>query len=274
LKNFQDTLLNKIVLRGVNQIENVTARKIQNSVKRVEQMPQIKKGIYDVVEDKQMSIQREDGKYVKKDIWVLDTTGSNLLDVLALDYIDATRLHSNDIREMFEVFGIEAARQMIYNEMVEVMEFSGVYINYHHLSLLCDRMTCNHNLVPIFRSGLLNDNVGPVAKATFEVHTEVLLQAARHGEFDHMRGVSANVMCGQVGNYGTNSFQIALDMVEMEKHDAFEVKESVDDVENTFLLHSEKGDCQKGQIAIKNNISNIHTVGDAGVCDDDYDAGF
>ena len=274
LKNFQDTLLNKIVLRGVNQIENVTARKIQNSVKRVEQMPQIKKGHYDVVEDKQMSIQREDGKYVKKDIWVLDTTGSNLLDVLALDYIDATRLHSNDIREMFEVFGIEAARQMIYNEMVEVMEFSGVYINYHHLSLLCDRMTCNHNLVPIFRSGLLNDNVGPVAKATFEVHTEVLLQAARHGEFDHMRGVSANVMCGQVGNYGTNSFQIALDMVEMEKHDAFEVKESVDDVENTFLLHSEKGDCQKGQIAIKNNISNIHTVGDAGVCDDDYDAGF
>jgi DNA-directed RNA polymerase II subunit RPB1 len=274
LKNFQDTLLHKIVLRGVNQIANVTARKIQNSVKRIEQMPTMKKGHYDVADEKQMNIQREDGKFVKKDIWVLDTTGSNLLDVLSLDYIDATRLYSNDIREMFDTFGIEAARQMIYNEMVEVMEFSGVYINYHHLSLLCDRMTCNHNLVPIFRSGLLNDNIGPVAKATFEVHTEVLLQAARHGEFDHMRGVSANVMCGQVGNYGTNSFQIALDMDEMEKHDAFEVTETEDEVEKMFLLHSDKGDCQKGQIAIQNNIANIHTTGDAGVCDDDYDAGF
>ena len=274
LKNFQDSLLNKIVLRGVNQIENVTARKIQNSVKRIEQMPTIKKGNYDVVKDSEMAIQREDGKYVKKDIWVLDTTGSNLLDVLSLDYIDATRLYSNNIREMFNTFGIEAARQMIYNEMVDVMEFSGVYINYHHLSLLCDRMTCNHNLVPIFRSGLLNDNVGPVAKATFEVHTEVLLQAARHGEFDHMRGVSANVMCGQVGNYGTNSFQIALDMKEMENQDAFDVKETEDEVEKMFLLHSDKGECQKGQIAIQNNIANIHTNGDAGVCDDDYDAGF
>jgi len=229
-----------------------------------------------VVKDNEMHIRKEDGKYVKNDIWVLDTTGTNLLDVLALDYIDASRLYSNDIREMFNVFGIEAARQMIINEMMEVMEFSGVYINYHHLSLLCDRMTCNHDLVPIFRSGLLNDNVGPVAKATFEVHTEVLLQAARHGEFDHMRGVSANVMCGQVGNYGTNSFQVALDMDEMEKHDGFDVKESEDgdDVEKMCESQADKGDCQKGSITIQNNIANIHVNGDAGVCDDDYDAGF
>jgi DNA-directed RNA polymerase II subunit RPB1 len=175
---------------------------------------------------------------------------------------------------MFNVFGIEAARQMIINEMMEVMEFSGVYINYHHLSLLCDRMTCNHDLVPIFRSGLLNDNVGPVAKATFEVHTEVLLQAARHGEFDHMRGVSANVMCGQVGNYGTNSFQIALDMEEMEKQDAFEVKEQDNDMDKMCESQSDKGDCKKGTITIQNNLANIHANGDAGVCDDDYDAGF
>ena len=147
-----------------------------------------------------------------------------MLEAMALDYIDPTRLYSNDIREVFDVLGIEAARQMIYNELTEVMEFSDVYINYHHVSLLCDRMTCNHNMVPIFRSGLLSDNVGPVAKATFEVHTEVFLDAARHGDFDHMRGVSANVMCGQFGNYGTGAFQLVLDMKEMETMDAFEVE--------------------------------------------------
>jgi DNA-directed RNA polymerase II subunit RPB1 len=273
LKNFQDALLHKIVLRGVNNIANVSARKIQNSVKS-EHAPFVKKAQFDYVSENQMNINKEDGKFVKKDIWVLDTTGTNLLDVLGLDYVDATRLFSNDIREMFDVFGIEAARQMIYNEMVEVMEFSGVYINYHHLSLLCDRMTCNMNMVPIFRSGLLNDNVGPIAKATFEVHTEVFLQAARHGDFDHMRGVSANIMCGQTGNYGTHSFQLALDMEEMEKHDAFEVKEEEDEIEKMFKLQDGNEDCSKGKITIQNNIANIHVQGDSGICDDDYDAGF
>jgi DNA-directed RNA polymerase beta' subunit len=254
LKNFQDSLLNNIVLRGINGIDNVLARKVQNMVVK------------------------EDGKYVTKDTWVLDTTGSNLLEALALDFIDPSRTLSNDIREVFDVLGIEAARQMIFNELSEVMEFSGVYINYHHLSLLCDRMTCNQNMVPIFRSGLLSDNVGPIAKATFEVHTEVLLDAARHGEIDHMRGVSANVMCGQFGNYGTGSFQLVLDMKEFEKLDA-EVSKTVDankEIEDAFgsVVDNSTDVCSKNKIEIKNNIANIHVPGDAGVCDDGYDAGF
>jgi DNA-directed RNA polymerase II subunit RPB1 len=64
---------------------------------------------------------------VKNDIWVLDTTGTNLMEALSLDYIDTTRTLSNDIREIYDVLGIEAARQMINNEMMDVMEFSGVY---------------------------------------------------------------------------------------------------------------------------------------------------
>jgi DNA-directed RNA polymerase II subunit RPB1 len=253
LKNFQDSLLNNIVLRGVNGIDNVIARKLQNNVLK------------------------EEGKYVKKDIWVLDTTGSNMLEILALDFIDPARTYSNDIREVFNVLGIEAARQMIYNEMSEVMEFSSVYINYHHLSLLADRMTCNHNMVPIFRSGLLSDNVGPIAKATFEVHTEVLLEAARHGDFDHMKGVSASVMCGQYGSYGTGSFGLVLDMTEMEKLDnaMVDVRNAGDDIEKAFNSMEDNADaCSKNRIQIRNNVVNIVGRGDDTTCDDDYDAGF
>ena len=253
LKNFQDSLLNNIVLRGITNVENVLARKVQNAVIK------------------------DEGKYVKKDIWVLDTTGSNMLDALALDFIDPTRTYSNDIREVFDVLGIEAAREMIFNEMSEVMEFSSVYINYHHLSLLCDRMTCNHNMVPIFRSGLLNDNVGPIAKATFEVHTEVLLDAARHGDFDHMRGVSANVMCGQYGHYGTGAFQLVLDMKEMEKLDSalVDVRNNHDEIEKAFSSTEDNGDiCSKTRIQIRNNVINIHGKGSGTICDDGYDAGF
>jgi DNA-directed RNA polymerase II subunit RPB1 len=187
LKTFQDSLLNRIILRGIKNINKVMPRKIQNTVVL------------------------EDGKYIKKDIWVLDTTGTNLLSTLGLDSIDSTRTYSNHIREVYHVLGIEAARQIIYNEIAETMEYSESFINYHHLSLLCDRIMMTEEMVPIFRSGLLNDNVGPVAKATFEVHSEVLINAARHAEFDHMRGVSASVMCGQYGNYGTGAFQLIVD---------------------------------------------------------------
>ena len=48
-------------------------------------------------------------------------------------------------------------------------------------------MTLTKNMVSIFRSGILNDDIGPISKSTFEVHTEVLLNASRHGEFDDMR---------------------------------------------------------------------------------------
>ena len=252
LKNFQDSILNNIVLRGINGIDNVLPRKLQNMVIK------------------------EDGKYVKKDVWILDTTGSNLMETLALDFIDSNRTFSNDIKEIFNVLGIEAARQVLYNELVEVMEFSDVYINYHHVSLLCDRMTCTKGMVSIFRSGILNDDIGPIAKGTFEVHTEVFLNAARHADFDHMRGVSANVMMGQVGYYGTNAFNLVLDMKETEKlaEAQVDISNTSDEIEKMFKVGENKNDvCSKSNIVIQNNITNIKQ-GEVKGCDDDYNMGF
>jgi DNA-directed RNA polymerase II subunit RPB1 len=246
LKNFQDQLLNNIVLRGVSSIKNCLVRKLQNN------------------------LVKEDGKFVKKELYVLDTTGSNLMETLALDFIDFRRTHSNDIREIFDVLGIEAARQSIYNELNEVMEFSGVYINHHHSSLLCDRMTCNKDLVSIFRSGLLNDNIGPLAKATFEVHTEVLLKAARHADIDHMRGVSANVLTGQYGCYGTSAFQLVLDMEAFTK-DVNIVEENELNVNDNNQTREEL--CSLKNMKIVNNISGITEI-QSFVCDDNYDIGF
>jgi hypothetical protein len=73
------------------------------------------------------------------------------------------------------------------------------------LSLLCDRrMTCNQNLVSIFRSGLINDNTGPSPKRA--ERTVLLLNSARHGLIDTMRGASASIFVGATGYYGTSSF--------------------------------------------------------------------
>ena len=171
--------------------------------------------------------------------------------------------------------GLEAARQVLFNELSEVMDFSGVYINYHHLSILCDRMTTNHNMVAIFRSGILNDNIGPIAKATFEVHTEVLLDSARHSNFDNMRGVSASVMMGQTGKFGTGSFDLVLDMEKMKTLDAEDITRTDrnTEIDNMFEnLEDPDAPCSRNNIEIFNYITNAkHT--DVGTCDDDYDMG-
>lgn len=191
IKSLQENLLNNIVLRGVNMIDKVNLLNINNY----------------------MCYNEETGDYVKKEVYALDTIGSNLLHVLALDYIDTERSYSNNIMETLEVLGIEAARKCLFNEICDA--FQDTYINHHHISLLCDRMTCNDGMVSIFRHGINSDDIGPIAKASFEQTTEMFLNAARHGELDEMRGVSANVMCGQDGYFGTSSFSVYLNTVQM-----------------------------------------------------------
>jgi DNA-directed RNA polymerase II subunit RPB1 len=122
----------------------------------------------------------------------------------------------------------------------------------------------------------LNDDVGPIAKATFEVHTEVLLSAARHADFDSMRGVSANVLCGQYGYYGTSAFNLVLDMKEMVnlKDTTVDTSNKTKEIDTMFGLSVEKQDsCMKNNITIRNNITNIKPM-DSDICDDDYNMGF
>ena len=252
LKNFQDQLLQNIVLRGIKGINKVILRKIKDNV----------------VENS--------GVYKKQDIWVLDTIGTNMMDILALDYIDPTRTFSNDIVEIFHVLGIEAARQAIYNEIVDVIEFDGTYINSHHFSVLCDRMTATSKMISIFRHGINNDNIGPIAKASFEETPEMFLKAAKHAELDTMKGISANVMMGQEGFYGTSVFQVVLDLDEMMKlEESMKYEQTEDDkmIEEAFEEIEESGDsCSTKNLTVQNNVVSIKYTDMGG--DNDYNPGF
>jgi DNA-directed RNA polymerase II subunit RPB1 len=243
LRNFQDNMLDNIILKGIKNIQNVNLRKIQNR------------------------LVEENGNYVKKDGWVLDTAGTNLMDVLGMDEIDQTTTVSNDIIEIKHVLGIEAARQSIYNEMFEVLEHGSTYVNYHHLSMLADRMCCNHKMVSIFRHGINNDDIGPLAKASFEETPEMFLRAARHAEMDNMRGVSANVMCGQEGNFGTSAFQVVLDIPEMVKLSAKTLKETKT-IDDMFEVSNPEDSCAIENIKQTNNIATLQSENIK--ADDDY----
>ena len=249
LKNLQENLLDNIILRGIKKIPKIVIRKLANNLKL------------------------KNGNYQPQDVWVLDTVGSNLIDILALDNIDKYKTTSNDIQEVYKTLGVEAARQTIYNEIEEVMSFDGTYINHRHMGMLSDRMTATQNLVSIFRHGINNDDIGPIAKASFEETPEMFLRAAKHAELDLMTGVSSNVMVGQEGKFGTGSFQVLLNLNEMKKLEKEKIKsmeETMEDVLNNFDLNDK---CSINKININHSEMNIKAK-NIGNVDDDYDMGF
>jgi DNA-directed RNA polymerase II subunit RPB1 len=247
LKNLQHNLMNNVILRGVKKIPKVLLRKSVNQLKFSE------------------------GNYEKEDTWVLDTVGSNLPDILTLQHIDANRSYSNNIQEVYRTLGIEAARACILNEVQEAFDES--YINYHHLSLLCDRMTATKKMVSVFRHGINNDDIGPIAKASFEETPEMFLRAARHAELDLMTGISANVMCGQEGYFGTGFFQVMLDINEMGKLAGSKDLEVEKDIDDMLTVEDGDGVCSTQNITISNNTDLIQST-DMGNVDDDYNPGF
>jgi DNA-directed RNA polymerase II subunit RPB1 len=141
--------------------------------------------------------------------WVLDTDGTNLVDILANPNVDATRTISNDIREIYDTLGIEAARNALYNELINVTSEGSM--NYRHLSLLIDTMTYKGVLMSIDRHGINRGDIGPLAKSSFEETTDMLINASIFAEYDNVNGVSANVMLGQQPPCGTGDVSILLD---------------------------------------------------------------
>ena len=248
IQNLQENILNNIILKGVKNIPKINIRKVINNVSL------------------------EDGNYITKNIWVLDTIGTNLIDILGMDEIDSNYTVSNDIQETFRVLGIEAARQCIYNEIEEAFAANGTYINYRHLTLLCDRMTATKKMVSIFRHGINNDDIGPIAKASFEETPEMFLRAARHAELDLMTGVSSNIMVGQEGHFGTSSFQVMLNIDEIKKLSKADYKENIN-IDDMLNSDDPSDPCSTKNIQI-DSTAELLPVQDVGTMDDEYDPGF
>jgi len=149
----------------------------------------------------------------KKEV-VLDSDGSNLLDILInsdIDIIDRYKCISNDIQEVYSVLGVEAARTILINEFVDVISSAGASINHRHIQLLADTMTFSGGLMSIDRFGINKSNYGPLAKASFEEVTDQLFKSSMFGEIDNCKGISSNVMFGQEGYSGTGICDLLLD---------------------------------------------------------------
>jgi DNA-directed RNA polymerase II subunit RPB1 len=150
----------------------------------------------------------KDNEIVSEKTWKLETDGTNLLDIMNCDYVDEKKTFSNDVNEIYSLFGIEAARNHLIGQMIEVFD---EYINMRHINLLCEVMTSRGSLISVDRHGINSGDVGPLAKCSFEDTTDQLIKASIFGERDKLQGVSSNIMMGQIIPAGTGMCDILLD---------------------------------------------------------------
>lgn len=139
----------------------------------------------------------------KGDEFIIITAGSNLKKVLTFDFVDDTRTNTNDVFEIENVLGVEAARQVIINEVYKVIENQGLNVDIRHLMLVADTMSFSGNIRGITRYGVVKEKSSILAKASFETPIKHLIEASLIGETDPLNSVVENVMLNQPVPIGT-----------------------------------------------------------------------
>ena len=141
---------------------------------------------------------------VKRDEeFIIITAGSNLKKMFELDWVEKERTTSNDIHEIQAVFGIEAARQAIIDEVYKVIEAQGLNVDIRHIMLASDTMCASGDVKGITRYGVVSEKSSVLARASFETPIRHVVNAALIGEIDELNSVVENVMLNQAVPVGT-----------------------------------------------------------------------
>ena len=156
-----------------------------------------------------------------KDEFIMSTNGTNLTKIFMHPEIDATKTYSNDLFEVYQCLGIEAARNVFINEMFSVLNNSGVTVLPLHVELLADNMTVDGTLVPMNRYGINRMDVSIMSKVSFEEPDEHLVQAALYSKSDDMNGVVSNVTLGQQCKFGTGLTNVMWDNEKWEDYQKY-----------------------------------------------------
>jgi len=188
LKDFEQIIINDAAIKGIKNINKAFMREVK------------------------VNNYKKNGNLITKKEWIVETNGTNLRRCLCIKSIDSTRTISNDIHECREIFGIEAARSLLFEEIKKVVGDSGIYINDRHLSILVDLMTNKGYIMSIDRHGINRSENGPLARSSFEETTDQLVKAGIYAQTDNMISVTANIMTGQKAKFGTNMGTLIQDL--------------------------------------------------------------
>lgn len=144
------------------------------------------------------------------DSYVLYTEGSNLQDGLEVEGLNPHRIYTNNLREIHQVLGIEATRNAIIKEAMSVLNEQGMDVDVRHIILVADMMTGDGSIRQIGRHGISGSKNSALARAAFEVTIKHLLGAGIAGTRDPLKGITENVILGQLIPLGTGSIDLLM----------------------------------------------------------------
>jgi DNA-directed RNA polymerase subunit A' len=193
LKVTEDAVEIQVKDRDVSQFKRLLTKLPHQTVKGI---PSIKRAL--VVE--------ENGE------WLIKTEGSSLGEVLSTPGVDHTRTITNNVYEVAEVLGIEAARNVIIKEALHVLEEQGLDVDVRHVMLVADAMTATGEILQVGRHGVSGEKASTLAKAAFEITVPTLVDAAVRGAWDELKGVAENVIVGQQIPMGTGLIDVYMSM--------------------------------------------------------------
>ncbi len=191
--------LNDLGFRAKEKENSITLNASEFSFKEIYQLKEkLKKTIISGVKGvKQILIVKKDKDYV------IMTLGTNIKKIIELKETDADRIISNDFYEMAEIFGIEVARQLIMDEIYNVINTQGLDINERHLKLVSDAMTNTGEIKGVTRMGIIAQKSSILARATFETPGKQFINATIKGSKDKLISVIENIMLNQPVPVGT-----------------------------------------------------------------------
>ncbi|KUG14730.1 dna-directed rna polymerase subunit a'' [hydrocarbon metagenome] len=159
----------------------------------------IVQGIDDI---ERVVVRKESGEYI------LYTEGSNIKDTFEVEGVDTTRTRTNNISEISQVLGIEAARNAIIHEALSTLGEQGILVDVRHIMLVADMMCMEGEVKQIGRHGIAGEKESVLSRAAFEVTVNHLLDAAVANEVDELSGVTENVIVGQPIQLGTGDVKL------------------------------------------------------------------
>jgi DNA-directed RNA polymerase subunit A" len=151
-------------------------------------------GVKDV---KQILVVKREGDFI------IMTLGTNLKDIIELKEVNQDKLFSNDLHEVAVIFGIEAARQLIINEIKDVLNSQGLDIDIRHLKLIADAMCNTGEVKGVTRMGIIAQKSSILARATFETPIKQFVNATIKGSRDKLTSVIENIILNQPVPIGT-----------------------------------------------------------------------
>ena len=197
LTSFMKVVLDTVTLKGIDNIDDI-----------------------DILHEMQVQFDENGNKKIEKE-WAVVSNGINIETLKTLKGIDFSRTKINDIYTAYRLYGIEAARQVITNELLLTFNAGGGSgINNAHITVLVDFMTHTGNIISIDRHGLNKLNTEPMCRASFEKTMEHFVNASIFNEIDELKSVSSRIMVGRVIQGGTGSFDLLLD-TEKIKHSEY-----------------------------------------------------